>query len=70
MAQGSVDHTAPFPERVAMGALTMRFVANFHRPVEEWTTWTSREVETWEHADGRDWKGASAVMADIANSRH
>ena len=70
MAQGSVDHTAPFPERIAMGALTMRFVVDFHRLVEEWTTWAASEVATWQHADGRDWEGASAVMADIASSRH
>ena len=69
MAQGSVDDTAPFPERVAMGALTMRLVADFHRLVEDWSTWAAREVATWEHADGRDWKGAQDVMADIASGR-
>ncbi|HEX4820229.1 MAG TPA: hypothetical protein VFV00_08480 [Acidimicrobiales bacterium] len=68
MAQSSVDGSAPFPERIAMGALTMRFVADFHRLVEEWTTWAAREVATWEHADGREWKGARKVMSDIANS--
>jgi len=67
MAQGSVDDAAPFPERVAMGALTMRFVADFHRLVEDWATWAAQEVATWEHADGRDWKGAHAVMVDIAS---
>jgi len=67
MAQGSTDDTAPFPERVAMGALTMRFVADFHRLVEEWSTWAAQEVATWEHADGRDWNGAKDVMADIAS---
>ena len=68
MAQSSVDGSAPFPERIAMGALTMRFVADFHRLVEDWTTWAAREVATWEHADGREWKGARKVMSDIANS--
>jgi hypothetical protein len=69
MVKGSVDGTAPFPERVAMAALTMRFVADFHRLVEDWSTWAAREVATWEHADGRDWPGARKVMKNIAHSR-
>lgn len=69
MAQGSVDDTAPFPERIATGALTMRFVADFHRLVEEWATWAAQEVATWEHADGRGWEGAHDVMTDIARFR-
>jgi hypothetical protein len=69
MAQSWFDGEAPFPERVAMGALTMRFVADFHRLLEGWTQWAAAEVSTWEHADGRDWQGAQDVFADIAGQR-
>ena len=66
MAQGTFDGTAPFPERTPMNALGMRFVADFHRLVESWATWAAGEVSTWEHADGRDWEGGTAVFADVA----
>ena len=69
MAQTWVDGRAPFPERAAMGALSMRFVADFHRLVEEWSAWAAGEVATWQHADGRDWRGTGDVFADIARSR-
>ena len=66
MAQARLDGAAPFPERTAMGALSMRFVADLHRLMEEWATWAAAEVATWKHADGRDWDGALAVFADVA----
>jgi DNA-binding PadR family transcriptional regulator len=66
MAQARLDDAAPFPERTAMGALSMRFVADLHRLLEEWATWATAEVATWQHADGRDWDGALAVFADVA----
>lgn len=66
LAQVWVDGEAPFPERAAMGALTMRFVADFHRLVEEWSEWASAEVATWEHADGQGWKGAAETFVEIA----
>jgi hypothetical protein len=44
----------------------MRFVVDFHRLQEEWASWAASQVAAWEHADGRDWDGALAVMADIA----
>jgi DNA-binding PadR family transcriptional regulator len=68
MAQARLDGVAPFPERTAMGALSMRFVADLHRLLEEWATWASDEVATWQHADGRDWDGALAVFADVAGA--
>jgi PadR family transcriptional regulator AphA len=66
MAQRRLDGAAPFPERDRVVVLTMRFVADFHRLVEEWTEWAADEIATWGHPDGRDWKGARKVMADIA----
>jgi PadR family transcriptional regulator, regulatory protein AphA len=66
MAQARLDGDAPFPERTAVGALGMRFVADFHRLLEEWATWAAAEVATWKHADGRDWRGAMDVIADVA----
>jgi DNA-binding PadR family transcriptional regulator len=56
---------APFPERVAQGALTMRFVADFHQLVERWADWAMGEVATWRDARGRDWTGAQHVFDDI-----
>jgi len=66
MAQSRLDGSAPFPERTGVVVLTMRFVADFHRLVEQWAEWAARETATWEHPDGRDWKGADKVMLDIA----
>jgi DNA-binding PadR family transcriptional regulator len=66
LARTWVDGEAPFPERAAMGALTMRFVADFHRLLEQWTDWAAAEVATWDHADGRDWAGTGAVFTEIA----
>jgi DNA-binding PadR family transcriptional regulator len=66
MAGEWLDDTAPFPERAAVGALTMRFVADFHRLVEEWAEWAAGEVATWDDADGTGWDGARTVMADVA----
>ena len=68
MAQARLDGAAPFPERTATGALSMRFVADLHRLLEEWATWATDEVATWQHADGRDWDGALAVFADVAGA--
>jgi DNA-binding PadR family transcriptional regulator len=67
MAQRRLDGTAPFPERVGVVVLTMRFVTDFHRLLEDWTNWAADEIATWKHPDGRDWKAARNVMADIAN---
>jgi DNA-binding PadR family transcriptional regulator len=66
MAQSWLDGSAPFPERAAMGALTMRFVADFHRLVEEWSDWAAGEVASWDRPDGRDWPGRSAVFEAVA----
>ena len=67
MAQSALDGTAPFPERASVGALAMRFVADFHRLIEHWAEWATAEVETWERPDGRDWNGAVAVNQDVAD---
>jgi len=69
MAQTWLDGAAPFPERASMGALTMRFVADFHRLVEEWAEWAAGEVATWDAPDGADWSGRSAVFAAVAERR-
>ena len=66
MAQARIEGVGPFPERAAMGAISMRLITDFHRLVESWATWAAAEVETWDHPDGRDWDGARAVFADIA----
>jgi PadR family transcriptional regulator AphA len=68
MAQTWLDGEAPFPERAAVGALTMRFVADFHRLLESWAAWADTEVATWQHADGREWHGAVQVFADVARA--
>jgi DNA-binding PadR family transcriptional regulator len=65
-ARGRLDGTAPFPERTAVTVLSMRFVADFHRLLEEWTDWAAEVVGGWEHADGREWDGVLEVMAEIA----
>jgi DNA-binding PadR family transcriptional regulator len=67
MARARLENEAPFPERTALGALAMRFVVDFHRLLEAWSIWAALQVATWEHPDGRDWDGALAVMADVAN---
>jgi len=67
MAQTALDGTAPFPERASVGALAMRFVADFHRLVEQWAEWAAAEVQTWDRPDGRDWPGAVAVNRDVAD---
>jgi DNA-binding PadR family transcriptional regulator len=68
MAQANLDGAAPFPERTSVGALGLRFVSDFHRLLEDWATWASAEVATWEHPDGRDWVGARDVMVDVARA--
>ncbi len=67
MSVARLEGVAPFPERTAVGALGMRFVADFHRLLEEWAAWAAAEVATWEHPDGRDWAGARDVIADVAS---
>ena len=69
MAQARLDGEAPFPQRTAVGALGMRFVADFHRLLEQWAMWAAAEVATWKHPDGRDWDGAMAIFADVAAGR-
>jgi hypothetical protein len=61
-----VRRNAPFPERVAVGALAMRFVADFHHLMGDWATWASERVRTWEHPDGSGWDGAYAVFESVA----
>jgi len=69
VAQASLNGESPFPERIAVGALGLRFVTDFHRLLESWAEWASGEVQTWTSAYGRDWDGAAAVMADVAATR-
>jgi DNA-binding PadR family transcriptional regulator len=57
---------APFPDRMSQGAITMRFVADFHELVERWATWAASEVSSWDDAQGRGWAGARATFAAIA----
>ena len=66
MAEERLGGGAPFTERVGVVVLSMRFVTDFQRLLEEWAEWAAGEVATWEHPDGRDWKGARTVMVDIA----
>jgi PadR family transcriptional regulator AphA len=66
MAQASLDGTSPFPERLAVGALGLRFVTDFHRLLETWAEWAACEVATWQQPDGRGWDGARAVIVDVA----
>jgi DNA-binding PadR family transcriptional regulator len=65
-AQSRLDGEAPFHERGSVVVLAMRFVADFHRLLEEWTVWAKAQVEAWDQPDGRHWDGARTVMADIA----
>ena len=68
MAQANLDGAAPFPDRTSVGALGLRFVADFHRLLEDWASWAGAEVATWEHPDGRNWDGAREVLTDVARS--
>ena len=67
LAESAVDGTAPFPDRNAVGALTMRFVTDFHRMIEERSAWAATEVATWDDASGRNWAASSEIYADIAS---
>ncbi len=66
LAQARLDGDAPFPERTAVIVLSMRFVTDFHRLLEEWAEWATETVTAWEGSDGSGWEGIRAVMADIA----
>jgi DNA-binding PadR family transcriptional regulator len=66
MAQDRLDGEAPFPERGSVVVLAMRFVADFHRLLEDWAVWAREEVASWDQPDGRHWASARAVMEDIA----
>ena len=66
MAQQALAGKTTFPERAAVNALTIRFVADFHRLLEEWSTWAATEVSTWTQPDGADWPGARATFEAIA----
>jgi PadR family transcriptional regulator AphA len=68
LAQSAVDGDAPFLDRSAVGALTMRFVTDFNRLIEEWSTWAATEVATWDDASGRNWAASAEIYADIASS--
>ncbi len=66
MATEALDGSSPFPERLHVGALTMRFQADFERLVEEWAAWAGDEVATWKSTrDPRPWS-PDTVLADIA----
>jgi DNA-binding PadR family transcriptional regulator len=67
MAQSSLDDVAPFPARASVGALSMRFVADFQSLIEQWATWAHTEVETWEDSAGRNWPGARLVFSSVAH---
>jgi len=67
LARARLDGDAPFRERTSVVVLPMKFVADFHRLVEEWAEWAAAQVEHWEHADGRDWSGVRDVMEEIAD---
>jgi PadR family transcriptional regulator, regulatory protein AphA len=69
MAQAWFEGNAPFPERVAVGALAMRFVADFHHLMEDWATWAAAQVRTWEQPDGSDWAGAYSVFDAVRERR-
>jgi DNA-binding PadR family transcriptional regulator len=66
MARSSLDGQGPFPARAAVGALGLRFVADFQRLLETWAEWAAAEAATWEHPDGRDWDGVRAVQEYVA----
>jgi DNA-binding PadR family transcriptional regulator len=68
MAQAGLDGGAPFPDRASVGALSMRFVADFHGLIEQWATWAHTEVETWEDSAGRGWPGARDVFSAVAGT--
>lgn len=56
---------APYPERMAAGALTMRFVFDFHELIERWATWASEAVASWDDETGHGWPGAHETFAGI-----
>ena len=56
---------APYMERMAVGALTMRFVFDFHELIDRWATWASDAVSSWEDGTGGGWTGAQETFADI-----
>jgi DNA-binding PadR family transcriptional regulator len=65
MAQAGLDGVAPFPDRAAVGALSMRFVADFQSLIEQWANWALTEVQTWEDSTGRNWRGSRDVFGDV-----
>jgi DNA-binding PadR family transcriptional regulator len=67
-ARARLEADAPFLERTSVVVLTMRFVVDFHRQIEDWATWAAAEVATWEHADGRDWTAQRDVIESIIAS--
>jgi hypothetical protein len=45
----------------------MRFVTDFHRMIEEWSSWAATQVATWDDASGRNWAASDEIYADIAS---
>lgn len=66
LADTWLDGAAPFPERGSLGALSMRFVVDFHRLVEGWADWALAETATWDDGRGAGWAGRDDVFRDVA----
>jgi DNA-binding PadR family transcriptional regulator len=66
-ARQRLEDDAPFAERTPVVVLSMKFVVDFHRLIEDWAVWAAGEVEHWEHPDGRDWSGVQAILEDLAS---
>ena len=47
IARSYLDGAAPFPERVAVVALTMRFFSDFADMTSAWADWAACEIEGW-----------------------
>ena len=66
LAEARLAGDAPFPERTPVIVLSMRFVTDFHRLLEEWADWAIETVNEWETSDGAGWDDMRSVMSDIA----
>jgi hypothetical protein len=59
----------PFPERVALNAVTARFMVNFYATVAEWADWASAVVATWPDDPKRAVPDWSMVEENVRRAR-
>lgn len=60
---GGYGDGGPFPERLALIALSGRFAYDHLRGLADWAAWAQEQVQAWDGTDPTSW--AAEVFADV-----